>query len=259
MRTLHALLAAGLLSSLGLATSTSAAIFYQDNFNTYADNSNMNGQGGWGATDTVAQSAVAVGGNAARIGNGPTAPSGGQMTRGAPLFSLTRAQQTVEFDFRLEETISDFVGTPNLDLQDGFLFRGNAANKQFSFVYKANTNGLGAISQDGFEFRMNGSAVSNRLVEGNILSDTWYHIRMELDFTANTLDGIITRGGTVFFNPGPLSTFQPNGNVNNLTIDADGSPDKTIFLDNFVVFIPEPASLALLAPLGIAMLRRHRR
>jgi len=264
MATGGALVAAMLVA--GTCSLAGATVFYQQDFDGLSPGA-LAGQDGWYGAGGTVQSAVVVSGQAVRV-------TGGTLGR-SNLFGVMPGNplQRMEFDIRLDSDIYDFAGQSGIDIQHTLLFRGpnelgGSEPVQFAFVYKAGTDSTGAVVANSFEFRA--GATRQSLPDGFApVKDTWYHVIIDLDFGADTLDGAMTTlGGTVLWDPAIIAGLQNNGNKNNVNIDADGSPDVDFFLDNFAVQwpppqaeaeIPEPVSAVLLGLGAAGALARRRR
>jgi hypothetical protein len=243
-----------LLLALGHAVASAAEpIQYQQNFDGLTLGA-LSGQNNWYGSATV-QNTVAVSGNAMMVGAGG---SGERGWTGVPqTFSslLTHPIHVLSFDLLLPSTINDYSGTPNVDIQETIQFRGPQINQEFFVVYKATTNGSGAVTQNRLEFR-SGSTVGS---PNTVLPDTWYHVQLLINFDKRTLDGLILNpDGSVFWDPAPLTNFYANGNINYMGFFADNTPAVPLYIDNILVMLPEPAGLGLFA-LGTGLLLRRRR
>lgn len=244
-----ALLAAGLLAPL----TGSAYYFTTFDTPTFTDGATINGKDGWwgGGTD-VTQSGTAVSGLAVYV------PGGGVNIGRAGIFDTTPGgyKQWFQFDINLEKTINDYAGVANTDIQQTMLFRtpflaSPGQYRQLVVVYKANTNGSGAVTKNSFEIRETATVVSPDITHNELLKNTWYRFQFWLDLDTNQLTPSVSRwDGTSWnswWNPGMMTGFVTNGNVNNCDIGADNGPATGFYLDNFGSTAPEPAGLLLLA------------
>jgi len=228
--------------------STQAAIHYQQDFDTMVLG-NVNGQQGWSGAAPLSnvQNAVAVSGNALETGNG--AYAAGYFNQP---FATGKSNQWLSFDIRLSSDIYDHAGTPNVDMQVAFAVRGPSAYEQTYFVYKAATNGLGAVDYSRWEQR-----AASILTSPDVRKDIWYSVLIKYDFDANTSDAEVLRAGQAWWNPAVIAGFQNNGNTNDLFFETDNNPNFSIFVDNILI-IPEPATAGMLTLAGLLALRRRR-
>lgn len=249
-RTVSLCLAVAALT-LGLTPASAWALnvpFYVQDFDGLTLGS-FPGQDGWSGGAGTVQNTTVVSGQAVEVTAGTIARS----NIFAPL--ATQPRQEFRVDLRLESDIHDFAGQLGVNIQHSLLFRGPDINKQFVIVYSGLTNNTdGAVTQSRWEIRGNNTTTTLNTVVENV----WYSFSMLMNFNTNTIDTVILADGLPFATLSQ-SGFQGNGNVNNVNIDSDGTPDVDFFMDNFGVFIPEPASAGVMGLLGLAMLARRRK
>jgi prepilin-type N-terminal cleavage/methylation domain-containing protein len=205
---------------------------YSQNFDSLGGS--INGQDSWtGAAADVVSGANGVWGKGV-ISYGAVARNGSFQA------SATLNNPMVEFDFMLPKTIVNYTGTINLDAQSNIWFRGSNANCQIDFVYKAYTNGSGAVTQNRWELR-GATTVTSPEVEAGV----WYHAKYQLDWTARTIDAVFTKTGynTAWWDPAVI-TLANNGNTNNWSIDADTTPVTAVCFDNFKIGPASPVTYA---------------
>jgi hypothetical protein len=237
-----------------LGAEAQGAIFYQESFDALSAAS-INGQDSWssGAGDVV-QSSVAVSGQAVRLDDS------GAFRTGVFDSETNVPVETVAFDFRLEQTIVEFAGTPNVDIQMAVQFRGPIINTESFLIYKGITNGSGDVVQDRLELR-GGSTLTSPVPS----PDTWYHAELVYDWTNKTVDGVVTLAGTetVFWDPAVINGLLNNGNINLIGLSPDGTPDVQFYVDNLQIGIapppPVPEPSGLLSLMGFVLLIRKRR
>jgi len=234
-----------------------AVIVYQQNFDGLTTGT-INGQDGWvGAASDVVQTGTALGVKALEVVSSDTAY---HLNIFAPLTSPTNNAQQVGFDFRLPSTILDYIGTPNVDIQEAIQFRGPTAFHESFLVYKGTTDGTGALFSNRIELRTRGPAnVSTTTVSPHtIQKDTWYHINLQYNWANFILDGEVQANGSTYWDPAPQSIAGGfDGNVNQIILSADSIPGTHFFFDNFFVDVPEPSSVALLGLGGLLLWRRR--
>ena len=141
-----------------------------------------------------------------------------------------------------------------MDIQHTISLRGPSANEEVFFVYKGLTDGAGAVFQNRFEFRGQGGTASSPTP----VQDVWYSVEIIYDSDANTADLLMRQGGDVFWDPGTI-TFFNTGNTNSISLFADSGSDVDYFIDNLTVWVPEPTTATLLAPLFMLITRRRLR
>lgn len=169
-------------------------------------------------------------------------------------------EQLVEFDFRLPTVITDFAGTPSIDIQTTIRLRGPVAFRESFFVYKGLTDSSGNVTLNRFELR----SASGSVIQGSpntVQKDTWYRVSLLYDWNNFLLNGLITAGGGTFWDP-PSQTLLggSDGNLNQINLGADASPVVNFYFDNFTTaIVPEPSMALLLGLGGWLLWRRPRR
>lgn len=87
-------------------------------------------------------------------------------------------------------------------------------------------------------------------------ADTWYRLTMNVDYATKTYDFSVNG---VQFNTSPLPFYNPNSDFFNQVRIFRGQNQSGMIVDDLVVTIPEPASMACLLLGGtLAFLRRRR-
>lgn len=250
-------------SALLSAASVSAALVTGFEPPTYTSGA-INGQDGWTSTNnanaarvlTAAEFSAEV---AAASLTPPTQPvHGGTQALFVTGASITTNSNTVR-------TISGLTGETlvSLDLWAQPLTLGSSQGNIFLTMEDAAGNRAAAFrfglvnSQPTIDY---GSAVTGIWVPSGTAwsADTWYHLGMEVDYTAKTYDFFIN-GAQVNADPIPFYTAT-SANFSQIRIFRGASQSGMIVDDLRVVAgaIPEPGVMAVLFCSGVLGLRRRR-
>ncbi len=218
-----------LLAVACIASTASAAIVFEEDFDSYAVGSNMNGQGGWedwagpgGAGGIVSWVGTIDSDNILDISGGSDLVYDG----------WDYASEVITFNIK-QYIPSTATGTTYCILLSKHLATPEWA-MQLSFNLDA-----GTVTAD----------MDNSLGRFNVLTDQWARIKAEIDLTDNTVD--------VYYEGTLIRSGQWSGGAVELTtLDLYANGADTVYYDD-VSIVPEPATLLLLS-LGGLMIRKRK-
>lgn len=235
--------------SLVFASSTQAAVLFQENFDSYIAGTNLAGQGGWTLTSGL---------NVEVNHFGPFGSQGYIGADNSPASATTS---------KISQNINPVPTTGILSLSyDGW---GNLNNKRshssiigfndFStsdYVYMGYVNNFNTNPQRGIIFEVNGSSTREYLfLESTIPFDTVGHFEIVIDMDNDLLYGIADFNGNVQQTQNFALTSGLKNNLDSIIMYSDyrwtnSSPFTTgANFDNIVLShtaVPEPSTYALL-------------
>jgi hypothetical protein len=261
-----------------LSPAARAAFVAIDNFNSYVQGSNINGQGGWG-TGAQANFGAVVAADPASAANNvlQTSNTGGtgrvfnDFLASRSLSVPTGTSATLFSRFRSTAAGVD-IAFGSSDLDQAALLADATSGARFN-----NFEAYGRVVTNGTQFQVrNGGGFTDGVNSYVVAPDTWYNLWFVLDNTAFTYKAYVQGpsdagpvqylGGTATGDFAFRTTATPHGNLISYLLDSNATSGSTYFDDiyldpagaNLSNPIPEPTSLALAAFCGLALYFRRK-
>ena len=229
-----------LAGCIGFAVCMAQGALVTDNFETYADGSDLGGQGSWTAGDAVVTSGQespfdSGGSQSAHINTTSTCSSN---------FTAEQNELTVTFDLRLD----NYNANPGLSL----ISSGGTQAVYFRFAL---------YTGSAMRIYNAGSGWTDVTTE-NVAVDTWYRIQLVNDIVNDNTDVSVWKwdgSSAVSIGNGTTDFSFRNAvsDIDEVRFEDQGGGVSTYYIDDVSV-IPEPATLGLVGLISLGLLATRR-